>query len=212
MLVTMNDSDINRFKVIQDVCDRRIRRVDAANILDLSVRQVQRLMNRLREFGVERLTHQARGKPSNNRYPSDYRDTILKLVRDKCSDFSPILAREKLSELNNLPISNETLRSWMITDGLWVPHSQRKPRVYQPRYRRDCLGKLIQIDGAHHDWFEGRSDKCCLLVFIDDANGRLMNLRFSETESSFDYMVATREYLNEHRKPLTFYSDKHSGY
>ncbi len=100
----------------------------------------------------------------------------------------------------------------MITDGLWVPHSQHKPRVYQPRYRRDCLGKLIQIDGAHHDWFEGRSDKCCLLVFIDDANGRLMNLRFSETESSFDYMVATREYLNEHRKPLTFYSDKHSGY
>ncbi len=167
MLVTMNDSDINRFKVIQDVCNRRIRRVDAADILDLSVRQVQRLMNRLREFGLAGLTHQARGKPSNNRYPSDYRDTILKLVRDKYSGFSPTLAREKLSELHNLPISNETLRSWMIADGLWLPHSQRKPRVYQPRYRRDCLGELIQIDGSHHDWFEGRSDKCCLLVFID---------------------------------------------
>ncbi|EIT7127104.1 helix-turn-helix domain-containing protein [Vibrio parahaemolyticus] len=78
----MNDSDINRFKVIQDVFDRRIRRVDAADILDLSVRQVQRLMNRLREFGAVGLTHQARGKPSNNRYPSDYRDTVLKLIRD----------------------------------------------------------------------------------------------------------------------------------
>ncbi|MGR5139545.1 helix-turn-helix domain-containing protein [Vibrio jasicida] len=74
MLVTMNYSDINRFKVIQDVCDRRIRRVDAADILDLSVRQVQRLMNRLRELGAVGLTHQALGKPSNNRYPSDYRD------------------------------------------------------------------------------------------------------------------------------------------
>ncbi|WP_411197970.1 hypothetical protein [Vibrio sp. EA2] len=124
MLVTMNDSDINRFKVIQDVCDRRIRRVDAADILDLSVLQVQRqrLMNRLPEFGLAGLAHQARGKPSNNRYPSDYRDTILKLVRDKYSDFFPTLAREKLSELHNLPISNETLRSWMIADGLWVPH------------------------------------------------------------------------------------------
>ena len=81
--------------------------------------------------------------------------------------------------------------------------------VYQPRYRRDCLGELIQIDGSHHDWFEGRSDKCCLLVFIDDATCRLMNLRFSETESAFDYMLTTREYLNEHGKPIAFYSDKH---
>ncbi len=179
MLVTMNDSDINRFKVIQDVCDHRIRRVDAADILDLSVRQVQRLMNRLREFGAAGLTHQARGKPSNNRYPSDYRDTVLKLIRDHYSDFSPTLAREKLTELHSLPVSNETLRSWMIADGLWTPHSQRKPKVYQPRYRRDCLGELVQIDSSHHDWFEGRSDKRCLLVFIEDATGRLMNLQLS---------------------------------
>jgi hypothetical protein len=98
----------------------------------------------------------------------------------------------------------------MITDGLWVPHSCRKPRVYQPRYRRDCLGELIQIDGSHHDWFEGRAAKCCLLVFIDDATGRLMHLRFCETESAFDYMVSTREYLDKHGKPVAFYSDKHA--
>lgn len=76
-------------------------------------------------------------------------------------------------------MSVETIRQWMIADGLLVPHTKRKPRVYQPRYRRDCLGELIQIDGSHHDWFEGRSNKCCLLVFIDDATGKLMNLRFS---------------------------------
>ncbi len=210
MLVTMSDSEIRRFKIIQDVCDRRIRRSDAAEILNLSVRQVQRLMNRLRECGAAGLTHQARGKPSNHRYPSNYREMILKLVRDNYEDFSPTLAREKLIELHNLSISNETLRSWMIADGLWTPHARRKPRVYQPRYRRDCLGELIQIDGSHHDWFEGRSDKCCLLVFIDDATGRLMNLRFSETESAFDYMLATQEYLHEHGKPIAFYSDKHS--
>lgn len=91
-----------------------------------------------------------------------------------------------------------------------MPHARRKPKVYQPRYRRDCLGELVQIDGSHHDWFEGRSLKCCLLVFIDDATGRLMKLRFSETESTFDYMIATREYLDEHGKSVAFYSDKHS--
>lgn len=97
----------------------------------------------------------------------------------------------------------------MTTDGLWVPYLRRSPRVHQPRYRRDCPGELVQIDGSPHNWFEGRAPKCCLLVFIDDATGRLMNLRFGETESAFDYMMATREYLEQHGKPLAFYSDKH---
>lgn len=98
----------------------------------------------------------------------------------------------------------------MTADGLWVPHAHRRPRVYQPRYRRDCLGELIQIDGSHHDWFEGRASKCCLLVYIDDATGRLMHLRFCQSESAFDYMLATREYVDKHGKPVAFYSDKHA--
>jgi len=72
------------------------------------------------------------------------------------------------------------------------------------------LGELIQIDGSHHDWFEGHASKCCLLVYIDDATGRLMHLRFCQSESAFDYMLATREYLDKHGKPVAFYSDKHA--
>lgn len=170
----MSDKDLSRYKVINDVCEYRLRRADAAEILNLSERQVQHLMNRLREPGVSSLVHGARGKPSNNRISSDYRQIILAIVRKHYADFAPTLAQEKLLELHNLPVSNETLRQWMIADGLWVPHSQRQPRVYQPRYRRDCLGELVQIDGSHHDWFEGRSPKCCLLVYIDDATGRLI--------------------------------------
>lgn len=135
---------------------------------------------------------------------------VLALLRENYSDFGPTLATEKLSERHQISISVETVRHWMIADGLWVPHARRKPRVYQPRYRRDCLGELIQIDGSHHDWFEGRASKCCLLVYIDDATGRLMHLRFCETESAFDYMLATREYLDKHGKPVAFYSDKHA--
>jgi len=135
---------------------------------------------------------------------------VLTLLRENYSDFGPTLATEKLSERHQISISVETVRHWMIADGLWVPHARRKPRVYQPRYRRECLGKLIQIDGSHHDWFEGRASKCCLLVYIDDATGRLMHLRFCETESAFDYMLATREYIDKPGKPVAFYSDKHT--
>ncbi|WP_152447468.1 ISNCY family transposase [Vibrio owensii] len=206
----MSEKDIYRFKVLSDVREKRLRQVDAAVILNVSVRHIRRLLNRLSTLGAQSLAHAARGRPSNRRYSEDFKVEILKIIHQYYSDFSPTLALEKLSEQHNIAVSKETLRQWMIADGLWVPHSKRKPRVYQPRYRRDCLGELIQIDGSHHDWFEGRADKCCLLVFIDDATGRLMNLRFSETESAFDYMLTTREYLNEHGKPVAFYSDKHS--
>ncbi|WP_423841146.1 ISNCY family transposase [Vibrio mytili] len=206
----MSERDIQRFKVLSDLRDHRLSQMDAADILHLSTRQVRRLLSLLNEQGASALAHAARGRPSNRCYSSQFKATVLEIIREHYSDFSPTFALEKLTEQHNLAVCKETLRQWMIADGLWVPHSQRKPRVYQPRYRRDCLGELIQIDGSHHDWFEGRSDKCCLLVFIDDATGRLMNLRFSETESAFDYMIATREYLNEHGKPVAFYSDKHS--
>lgn len=210
MLIPMSDRDINRFKVLQDVRERRLRQVDAAEILNLTPRQVRRLLVQLSQYGASSLVHGARGRPSNRRYPEDFRADVLNIVRSQYADFSPTFACEKLSEQHYLTLSVETLRQWMIADGLWVPHSQRRPRVYQPRYRRDCLGELIQIDGSHHNWFEGRSPKCCLLVYIDDATGRLMNLRFSETESAFDYMMATREYIDEHGKPVAFYSDRHA--
>ncbi|WP_169753962.1 ISNCY family transposase, partial [Photobacterium aquae] len=194
----MNDKEILKLGAIRDVCEKRIRRADAARVLSLSVRQVQRLVTRFRQHGAEAIVHQRRGQPSSNRINRSVKLRCLVLIREHYTDFGPTLAHEKLTERHDIHVSVETLRQWMIADGLWVPHAKRKPRVYQPRYRRDCLGELVQIDGSHHDWFEGRSPKCCLLVYIDDATGRLMNLRFSETESAFDYMVTTREYIDQH--------------
>src|SRR4051794_19310287 len=98
----------------------------------------------------------------------------------------------------------------MRADGLWRDRRQRLKPVHQPRYRRDCVGELAQIDGSEHGWFEDRGPPCTLLVFVDDATSRLMHLRFVPTESTFDYFEATRAYLQRHGKPVAFYSDKHS--
>ena len=89
-----------------------------------------------------------------------------------------------------------------------LPAARMRP-VHQPRYRRDCLGELIQIDGSEHWWFEGRGPRCTLLVYIDDATSRLMHLQFVESESTFDYFAATSAYLERYGKPVAFYSDKH---
>jgi len=100
----------------------------------------------------------------------------------------------------------------MIEAELWVPRAQRLKRAYQPRYRRDCYGELIQIDGSLHDWFEDRGPKCTLLVYIDDATGQLMECQFVPSESTFTYFNSTRRYLEQHGKPVAFYSDKHSTF
>jgi hypothetical protein len=96
----------------------------------------------------------------------------------------------------------------MITAGIWVPRTQRTRRSYPPRPRRACLSELIQLDGSDHAWFEDRGPRCTLLVYVDDATSRLMELGFAAVESTFDYFRATRRYLERHGKPMAFYSDK----
>ena len=131
------------------------------------------------------------------------------VVRTNYPDFGPTLAAEVLAEKHDLVVSRETLRTWMTAAGLWLSRRQRR-HFHQPRPRRECLGELVQIDGSEHRWFEGRADPCTLLVFIDDATSRLMQLRFVPSETTFSYFEALEGYLGAHGRPLAFYSDKHS--
>jgi hypothetical protein len=131
------------------------------------------------------------------------------LVRERYADFGPTLAAEKLSERDGLRVSRETLRGWMTGAGLWLSRKQRRT-FHQPRLRREAYGELVQIDGSEHRWFEDRGDPCSLLVFVDDATGKLMQLRFVRSESAFSYFEALALYLRDHGAPVAFYSDKHS--
>lgn len=143
-----------------------------------------------------------RGRPGNNRIPEDLRSAALQLIRQHYADFGPTLACEKLAELHGVVLSKETVRKLMILSGHRIPCRLRAPKIQQPR----CLGELIQIDGCDHRWFEERGPACTLLVYVDDATSRLMQLHFVKSESTFTYFEATRG----HGKPLAFYSDKHA--
>ena len=101
-----------------------------------------------------------------------------------------------------------------MDDRRWaVARPQAAPEAgHQPRSRRECVGELVQIDGCEHWWFEDRGPQCTLLVFVDDATGRLMHLQFVESESTFAYFHATRAYLESWGKPVAFYSDKPASF
>lgn len=151
-----------------------------------------------------------RGARGNRRLPAAVKEKAIALVRERYVDFGPTLAHEKLAELHDVRVSGETLRKWMTEAGIWKNRAARKAAPHQPRNRRECLGELVQIDGCNHHWFEERGPACSLLVYVDDATGKLMELRFVVTESAFDYFEATCSYLGHHGKPVAFYSDKHS--
>ena len=208
--ITMTMRELDRLKVIQDVVDGRLKPWRAAERLGLTTRQIRRLAGRFRDHGPQGLVSQRRSKPSNNRLDRVTVDRALSIVRERYADFGPTLACEKLRECHGIRLAKETLRKLMVDAGLWVPRRQRPPKVYQPRARRACLGELIQIDGSEHAWFEDRAPQCTLLVYVDDATSRLMELHFTQTESTFSYFEATRAYIERHGKPGAFYSDKYS--
>ncbi len=204
----MSERELHRIEVLSEVVEGRRTLASAAIVLSLSVRQVQRIVRTFCLEGAPALRHQSRGRRSNNRIKDGVRDLALQLVRERYADFGPTLAAEKLAE-HGFSVSRETLRKWMADAGIWLSRQQRRT-FRQPRLRRECYGELIQIDGSDHRWFEDRGDRCTLLVFIDDATGRLMQLLFVRSESAFTYFDALELYLKVHGRPVAFYSDKHS--
>ena len=206
----MTMREVDRLGVIQEVAGKRLRQKEAAERLRLCVRQVKRLLRRYREQGARGLISRRRGRRPNNAIGPELREAMLALLRERYADFSPTLAGEKLREVHGYRVSTETLRKWMAEEGLRQPRKRRAPRVHPSRPRRGALGELVQIDGSPHAWFEDRGPYCTLIVFIDDASSRLMALRFSPAETTEAYMRTLRQYLDQHGRPVAFYSDKHS--
>lgn len=184
----MNPKEAMRLEVMKDLESGKISQKEAAKILKRSDRQVRRMLRSYKDFGPVGLVSKHKRKVSNNKLSEEFKERVISLVKEYYPDFGPTLASEKLRERHGLLISRESLRKEMIKEGLWtVRKVKKRAGIHQSRERRPKWGELIQIDGSYHDWFEGRREKCCLIVFIDDATGEFMELRFSESETTEDY-------------------------
>jgi transposase len=208
-ILVMSARERERLAVIRQVADRKMKQARAAELLDLEVRQVKRLVRAYRQRGDRGLVSGRRGKPSNNRLAAATVAVIERALKERYADFGPTFAAEKLSEHEGIKVSAETVRQIQKRLGLWQPKSRRVKRVFQVRERRARFGELIQIDGSVHDWLEGRSPKMTLIVFIDDATGRLTGLRFAPAETTRAYVETLRDHVLAHGVPLAFYSDRH---
>jgi len=206
----MSDKEIKRAQVIDRILEGTLTQKAAAARLSISDRHVRRLKQSYAADGVDGLVSKRRGLPSNRRLDAAMVSSAQRIIGSCYADFGPTLATEKLHEQHGIKLSVETVRKLMMRDGHWKPRRGAKPCAHPMRTRRARRGEMIQIDGSPHDWFEGRSPSCCLLVFIDDATSQIMSMRFVAHETTLDYMAVLEAYIHQHGIPLALYSDRHS--
>jgi transposase len=209
-MVTMSQKELKRISVLEKVLSRTLTQRTAGEMLELCERQIRRLVKRFKGSGAEGIIHGSRGKPSNRATTDKDRAKIIKIYRDKYWDLGPLLASEKLEEREGIKISDETLRLWLIKSGDWK--KGRKSRKHcKWRDRKPDYGEMLQGDGSHHDWFEGRGPECVLMAFIDDATGKPF-ARFYEYEGTIPVMDCFKRYIRQIGIPHSIYMDNHSTY
>jgi hypothetical protein len=177
----------------------------ASDSLGVSYRQVKRLWSRYQAEGDRGLVHRLRGRASNHRSAPDLQARVLARYREEYGDYGPTLAAECLAE-EGLAVPVETLRQWLKGAGLWSGQRQRRAHRRR-RARKERCGELVQMDGSHHDWFEGRRAWAVLMVMIDDATGRVL-ARFFEAETLTAALAMFRDYAVKYGLPQAIYVDR----
>ena len=209
-MLVMSIGEVRRLNVVQSAIEGRMTQKAAAEMMGLSERQVRRLVRGVRERGERGIIHGLRGRPSNRRFSEEKRVRVLSLYQERYPDFGPTFAMEKLLECDGIRISDETLRTWLIEAGFWKKRRKRSGwRQWRPR--KGCFGQMVQMDGSHHDWLEGRGSPLVLMAYIDDATNRTYGM-FYDYEGTLPAMDSFRGYVQTYGLPLSVYLDRHTTY
>jgi transposase len=207
--LTMNRNERDRLTMMARVKQKALTLVVAAGLLGLGYRQAKRVWQRYRTQGDAGLGHRSRGRPSPHRIAPALRERVVLRYRERYPDFGPTLAAEYLRK-EGLGVDHETLRRWLIGAGVRTVR-RRQQRHRQWRERKACFGAMVQLDGSHHDWFEGRRAKCVLMVMVDDATNRVW-AQFFEAETTHASYDVFEGWVRRHRLPRSLYVDRDSIY
>jgi len=208
--IIMSQKESNRLYVIRQTIDKAITQDQASEILGLTDRQVRRIAKSIRMEGNAGICHKSRGKQSQNRIADKIKDKAVMLCRNTYKEFGPTHASEKLLTVHKIKVSDETLRVWFQVEH--IPCKSRRKRPHrQWRERKAHRGEMLQMDGSHHDWFEGRGPWCVLMGYVDDATGTVY-ARLYEYEGTLPAMDGFKRYIRHYGLPQSVYLDRHSTY
>jgi anti-sigma regulatory factor (Ser/Thr protein kinase) len=200
----MTQADRDRLVTLKKAKKKLITQREAAAELEVSERQVRRLLYALKERGDKAVVHGLRGKPSQRRIEEKIEQEAMKiLAADVYQGFGPTLAAEYLAQKHGIEASKETVRQWMIRGKLWRAKQEKVPQVHVWRPRRSRLGELVQWDTSEHDWLEGRGEKPYPIAMIDDATSRLF-ARFVRHDTTEENMKLLQSYLEKFGRAAGF--------
>ena len=206
----MSRNERNRMAIMVGIKGQELTLVQASDLLGLCYRQTKRVWRRYQAEGDAGLVHRLRGKPSARRKLSALRAQVLaRYAEERYADFGPTLMAEELAQ-EGLVVDHETLRRWGLATGQWAVRRRRQTHR-QWRERKPCFGAMVQLDGSHPDWLEGRRGPCVLLVMVDDATNRV-RARFSEEETTRASYDVVEGWARRHRLPGSLYADRDSIY
>jgi len=216
-LITMTQKEARRYEIINDLIIGKIDGTEASKKINLSVRQVKRIKARVKKEKIKGVIHGNRGKISNYQINKEIVKKAKNLLHERYHDFNPLLAQEHLRDDNDIKVSKETVRQWLIDEELWKPRRKSKIKKYAWRERKDNYGEMQQFDGSYHDWFEGKNieevgEEQCLLLSVDDANGTITGAQFGDNEGIEAVFGFWEEYFEEKGLPMSIYLDKFSTY
>jgi hypothetical protein len=205
--IPMSQKERDVLKIMHGVLRGERTQAQASHLLGLSGRQVRRIQRKLEAAGDRALVHGLRGQLSNRRLDAALRQKVLRAYRRRYADFGPTFASEKLA-LEGLSVSPQTLRRWLIAEGLWQRQRRRDPHRSR-RPRRSCFGELVQMDASVHDWLEGRGEDMVLISMIDDASNQIL-ARFYPAGTTETHLDLLGRWLRRYGRPLAVYTDRHS--
>lgn len=206
----MSQEELRRVEVLARVRSKQLRVVDASRLIGVSYRQGKRLWKRYREQGAVGLKHASAGRASHHAYGMKFKQQVLALVREKYGGavgerFGPTLACEHLASEDGIKMEAETLRRWMLAEGLWSRERKRRPHR-QRRERKEHFGELVQMDGSFHAWLEERGPEGCLIDMADDATNTTL-AQLGEQETIWAVSDALRAWIERYGVPLALYVD-----
>lgn len=196
-------------RVLVSACEIGRTNGEVALALGVSVRQVQRMKKALAEEGPAGLAHGNRGSSPSHALASETVASVVELYKMRYADFNFTQFTEKVVEVEGIAISRSSVRRVLLAAGYRSPKKRRAPKHRSRRERRACEGAMVQIDGSHHDWLEGRGPSLCLLGGIDDATGKVLGAVFREHEDAHGYFLLMRQIAAKHGIPETVYRDRH---
>jgi transposase len=208
--IVLNATEQRRIIVLNHLASGALVNAEAAQLLGISKRQLQRLHRAYSAEGVPGLAHGNRGRPAHNAVEPAIATRVVELAREKYQGFNHQHLTEMLAEHEAISLSRPTVRRILLTAGISSPRRRRPPKHRRRRDRYPKEGMLLQLDASRHDWLEGRGPYLSLVDAIDDATGKVPWACFREQEDAQGYFTVMRETVVRFGIPMTAYADRHS--